>query len=92
MNTTSPSSKPVLPRGVRLREDKARDRWVLLGPERIFEIDGIGVEILKRCNGRSTLGEIAHDLAATFNAPVGQVEPDVLAFIEGLAQKRIIDL
>ncbi len=28
-------ARPRLPRGVRLREDKVRDRWVLLAPERV---------------------------------------------------------
>ncbi len=32
---------PALPRGVKFREDKARGRYVLLGPERIFEADPI---------------------------------------------------
>ena len=87
-----PLSKPNLPRGVRLREDKVRARWVLLGPERIFEIDGIGVEILKRCRGLLTLSEISDELATNYSTPVEQVAPDVHAFIADLAQKRIIDL
>ena len=87
-----PLSKPNLPRGVRLREDKIRARWVLLGPERIFEIDGIGVEILKRCKGLLTLDEMSRELASSYDAPVEQVSPDVHAFIADLAQKRIIDL
>lgn len=83
---------PKLPRGVRLREDKVRARWVLLAPERIFEIDGIGVEILKRCDGKASLGAIAADLAKVYEADIAQVEPDVVAFVKGLAEKRIIDL
>jgi pyrroloquinoline quinone biosynthesis protein D len=83
---------PKLPRGVRLREDKVRSRWVLLAPERIFEIDGIGVEILKRCDGKASLGAIAADLAKAYDAEIAQVEPDVTAFVKGLAEKRIIDL
>jgi coenzyme PQQ biosynthesis protein PqqD len=85
-------AKPRLPRGVRLREDKVRGRWVLLAPERIFEIDGIGVEILKRCDGEATVNEIVIDLARSFHADVTQVAPDVDAFIAGLSAKRIVDL
>jgi pyrroloquinoline quinone biosynthesis protein D len=83
---------PKLPRGVRLREDKVRARWVLLAPERIFEIDGIGVEILKRCDGKTALSTIAADLAKVYDTDLAQVEPDVTAFVQGLAEKRIIDL
>ena len=65
--TGSPSSrgsmiaddaKPRLPRGVRLREDKVRERWVLLAPERVVKVNPIAVEILKLCDGSRTLGEI----------------------------------
>jgi coenzyme PQQ biosynthesis protein PqqD len=83
---------PKLPRGVRLREDKARNRWVLLAPERIFEIDAIGAEILKRCDGKTALSAIAADLAQAYGADIAQVEPDVAAFVKGFAEKRIIDL
>jgi coenzyme PQQ biosynthesis protein PqqD len=83
---------PRLPRGVRLREDKVRGRWVLLAPERIFEIDGIGAEILKRCDGKATISDIASDLAKVYDADLAQVEPDVMAFVKGFAEKRIIDL
>jgi coenzyme PQQ biosynthesis protein PqqD len=83
---------PRLPRGVRLRHDRARSRWVLLAPERIFEIDEIGVEILKRCNGSSSIGQIAEELAARFEAPPDEVRPDVENFFRDFAEKRVIDL
>jgi coenzyme PQQ biosynthesis protein PqqD len=83
---------PRLPRGVRLRHDRARSRWVLLAPERIFEIDEIGVEILKRCDGSASIGQIAADLAASFEAPLDDVRPDVENFFRDFAEKRVIDL
>jgi coenzyme PQQ biosynthesis protein PqqD len=83
---------PRLPRGVRLRHDQARSRWVLLAPERIFEIDEIGVEILKRCDGSSSIGQIAEDLASSFEAPLEEVRPDVEDFFRDFAAKRVIDL
>jgi pyrroloquinoline quinone biosynthesis protein D len=83
---------PCLPRGVRLRHDRARSRWVLLAPERIFEIDEIGVEILKRCNGTTSVREIADDLAVVFEAPADDVRADVESFVKDFAGKRVIDL
>ncbi len=82
---------PRLPRGVRLRHDHVRARWVLLAPERIFEIDDIGVEILKRCDGR-TLDAMVDDLAAKFEAPADVIRPDVVSFLQGFAEKRVIEL
>jgi pyrroloquinoline quinone biosynthesis protein D len=83
---------PRLPRGVRLRRDRVRDRWVLLAPERIFELDEIGVEILKRCDGRLTLEQIAGALAAVFGAATEEVRSDIEAFLKDFADKRVVDL
>jgi coenzyme PQQ biosynthesis protein PqqD len=90
--STSGDLHPRLPRGVRLRHDRARSRWVLLAPERIFEIDEIGVEILKRCDGRASVRKIAHELAQLFEAPADDVQSDVEAFVVDFADKRVIDL
>jgi pyrroloquinoline quinone biosynthesis protein D len=78
---------PALPRGVKLRFDKARDRWVLLAPERVLMPDDIAVEILKRCDGKTTLDGIVEDLAAAFSADPAQVEGDVRTFLQDLADK-----
>jgi pyrroloquinoline quinone biosynthesis protein D len=82
---------PRLPRGVRLREDKVRARWVLLAPERIFEVDKIGVAILQRCDGR-TLDAMLDDLSKTFDAPVEAIKPDVVSFLRGFAERRVVEL
>lgn len=82
---------PLLPRGVRLRHDTIRDRWVLLAPERIFELDGVGVEILKRCDGRS-LTDMLQDLATAFSVKPDDIRNDVETFLKDFAQKRVIEL
>jgi pyrroloquinoline quinone biosynthesis protein D len=84
--------RPRLPRGIRLRHDRVRDRWVLLAPERIFELDEIGLEILKRCDGSVTAEEMSAALAAAFGASPEEVRPDVEAFLKDFADKRVIDL
>jgi pyrroloquinoline quinone biosynthesis protein D len=82
---------PRLPRGVRLRHDRVRERWVLLAPERIFELDEIGVEILKRCDGRS-LDNMLQDLAKAFSATPDHIRGDVEGFLKGFAEKRVVEL
>jgi pyrroloquinoline quinone biosynthesis protein D len=74
-----------------LRHDKVRDRWVLLAPERIFELDDIGVAILQRCDGR-TLDEVVADLAQSFDAPADAIRPDIESFLAGFADKRVLEL
>ena len=81
---------PKLPRGVKLRHDKARDAWVLLGPERVFMPDPIAVEILKRCTGQVALAGIIDDLAKTFAAPREQIAKDVTAMLQDLADKGMV--
>jgi pyrroloquinoline quinone biosynthesis protein D len=82
---------PRLPCGVRLRHDAIRKRWVLLAPERIFEIDDTGVEILKRCDGRS-LEDMLQDLATAFSVKPEDIRGDVEVFLQGFAEKRVVEL
>jgi pyrroloquinoline quinone biosynthesis protein D len=83
---------PALARGVRLRFDKARDVWVLLAPEKVLMPDQVAVEILKRCDGKARVAAIALDLARTFEAEPAQVEGDVRAFVQDLADKGMLTL
>jgi pyrroloquinoline quinone biosynthesis protein D len=84
-------ARPRLPRGVRLVQNEAHG-WTLLGPERVFKADPIAVEIIRRCTGQATLGEIVDDLAATFSAPRERILTDVSAMLRGLADKRLLEL
>ena len=84
------ASVPKLPRGVKLRFDKQRERWVLLAPERLFVLDNIALEIVKRCEGEASIDEIAGDLARTFSAPKDVVLKDVIALLQDLTDKRIL--
>lgn len=86
----SETSVPALPRGVKLRFDETRKAWVVLAPERVFVPDSIALEILKRCDGRATLGHIVDDLAASFSAPRDVILADVLALLRDLANKGVI--
>jgi len=85
-------ARPRLPRGVRLTHNEAHGGWVLLAPERIFKADAIAVEILKRCTGEATFGDIVDDLAKTFNAPRERIDADVTKILAGLAEKKLLEL
>jgi coenzyme PQQ biosynthesis protein PqqD len=65
---------------------------VVLFPEGAIKVEGTGRMILELCDGQFTLAEIAQKLEAQFMlAPKGKVRADVLAFLEQLHAKRIID-
>ena len=83
---------PVIPRGVRLHEDKVRGLWVLLAPERTINLDPIGLAILQDVDGRRSFGALVKILAAKYDAPEDQIAGDVAEFITGLTDRRILEL
>lgn len=78
-------SVPTLSRGTRLRYDDARERWVLLVPERVIAPDAIAVAILRLCDGERSVAAIVDDLAARYAAPRTQIAEDVIAMLQDLA-------
>ena len=86
------SAVPGLPKGVRLHFDKRRDQWVILAPERLFVLDAIAHEILKRCDGERSVAAIVDDLASTFGAPREVILKDVGTLLRDLSDKRILAL
>jgi pyrroloquinoline quinone biosynthesis protein D len=77
---------------VRLVHNEAHGGWVLLAPERVFKADAIAVEVIKRCTGQASLGEIVDDLARTYSAPRERIVADVTTLLAGLAEKKLLDL
>lgn len=88
--TITEASVPGLPAGVKLRFDQQRDRWVILAPERLFVLDAVALEVVKRCNGEASVAEIVDDLAQAYSAPRDVILKDVGALLQDLADKRIL--
>ncbi len=83
---------PALPKGVRLHFDKRRDQWVILAPERLFVLDTIAHEVLKRCDGERSVAAIVDDLVSSFGAPREVILKDVTALLRDLSDKRVLAL
>ena len=81
---------PRFKRGVRLREDAARGRWVVLAPERAFVPDDVALEVLKLVDGARSVGGIADALAARFAAPREVIEADVIEMLRDLAGRGVV--
>src|SRR5258705_5988309 len=75
-------SKPHLPGHVRVQLDTVRQRFGVLGPERVYWPDEVAVDILKLCNGERTIVEIAAQLAEDYAAPVETIQTDVMEFVQ----------
>jgi pyrroloquinoline quinone biosynthesis protein D len=82
--------RPRLAPGVRLHFDKTRDAWVLLGPERVIETEGPANDILRRCDGTRTVGQIVDELAALYTAEPSEIARDVEDMLAELAAKRMV--
>ena len=82
--------RPRLAPGVRLHFDKTREAWVLLGPERVIETEGPANDILRRCDGTRTVGQIIEELAALYTAEPTEIARDVEDMLTELAAKRML--
>lgn len=85
------SSRPSIPRYVKMRHDAGRGRWVILAPERVFNPDDIAVAVLKQCDGKRSVSEIAADLAAEYQAPSDVILKDIVEMLQDLADKGVIE-
>ena len=86
------ASTPRFARGVKFRMDKTRDAWVVLAPERLFLPDEHAVEILKLVDGQRSAQGIGDLLAERFAAPVEVISSDVVAMLQDLADKGVLEL
>lgn len=82
---------PKLPRGVRLSYDEARQRWLLLAPERLYELNDVALAVLKLVDGHRSMAVIADELARSYNADAAVILADAKELVHGLAQKRLIE-
>ena len=81
-----PSLRPALDRRFRLQWEAAQDAHVLLYPEGMIKLNGSAGEIMKRCDGRTTIADITADLEKTF--ATSGLGADVIAFVAMALEKR----
>jgi len=94
--TSTPASGPAAlqarPRvgsSFRLQWEQVQQSWVLLFPEGMVKLNGSAGEIMKRCDGARSVGQIVTDLEGSFG--VQGLQGDVLAFLEIARGKRWIE-
>jgi pyrroloquinoline quinone biosynthesis protein D len=86
----SATSRPTLPRHIKLRHDAARNTWTILAPERVFTPDAIAANVLHLCDGARTVDDIAAELAQSYNAPRERILADVTSMLQELADKGVV--
>ncbi|MER8709536.1 pyrroloquinoline quinone biosynthesis peptide chaperone PqqD [Mesorhizobium sp. M1088] len=85
-------SVPSLPKHVRIQYDPVRQAFAVLSPEKVFWPNEISLDILRRCDGRSTVGDIIAGLAADYDAEREAVAADVVAFLQEWSDKLLVKL
>jgi pyrroloquinoline quinone biosynthesis protein D len=84
------SSQPRLAAGCRWGGSDA-DR-VILFPEGAIKLQGTGRQVLERCDGQRTFGEIIAELQKQFDkADPEKIREDITQFLEQLQKRRIVD-
>ncbi len=86
------ASLPRLPRHVKMRFDQRRNRWIVLAPERVLVPDEIAVEILMRCDGKTSVEAIVEHLAKVYEAAAEEIGDDVAEMLQDLADKGFVEL
>lgn len=65
---------------------------VILFPEGAIKLQGTGLQILERCDGQRTFGELIAALQKEFGmTDPEKIRSDISAFLEQLQRKRIVD-
>lgn len=82
---------PRLPRGVKLRFDEVRGKHVLLAPERAFGLDEVAVSVVELVDGKRSVGDIIDILAERYREAREVIAGDVVAMLDDLAAKRVIE-
>jgi len=63
---------------------------MILAPERVLTPNAVAVAVLRLCDGRRTVEEIAHALAADYGAPRSRILGDVIRLLQQLADKGVL--
>ena len=79
-------SRPAVERGFRLQWEAAQNAHVLLYPEGMIKLNGSAGEILKRCDGATTLADITAELERAF--ATSNLSQDVMRFVIMAVEKK----
>ncbi len=92
MTGIADTARPRLPTGVRLSHDRARDRWVLLAPERVLELDDVAKAVLSLCDGQRDIVAIGDELAQVYQSDRSEIMTDVKEMLGDLVSRHFVVL
>lgn len=83
-------SRPAVTRGFRLQWEAAQNAHVLLYPEGMVKLNTSAGEILKRCDGATTIADITVDLERAF--ATSGLSADVMRFVIFAVEKKWLQI
>jgi coenzyme PQQ biosynthesis protein PqqD len=90
MNAINQQQRVKLAPGVRSQTDGATGEEVLLYPEGIMILNETAREIVKRCDGKTTIAEIVVALAAEYESSAAELENDISECLADLHRRKLI--
>ena len=93
MAPPSDASQPRLAAGCRWAPASAPEETrMILFPEGAIKLQGTGRQVLERCDGQRTFGELIAELQKDFGkTDPEKIRADIGIFLEQLQKKRIVD-
>lgn len=82
---------PKLAKKARLRFDRHEGKDMLLYPERGLALNDTATAILKKIDGARSIDAIAAELAEAYGADVETIAADVVAFVQDLADRGLLE-
>ena len=58
--------------------------------DELFTLNETGRAIWKRLDGKRNLTDVVEELSAEFRAPAGEIEKNVMGFVEELLKRRML--
>lgn len=83
-------SRPAVGQGFRLQWEAAQNAHVLLYPEGMIKLNGSAGEIMKRCDGTTTIADMTADLERAFGT--SDLSEDVMRFVAMAVEKKWLNI
>ena len=87
---SDPAGRPSVNPHYRLQWEEVQQGWVLLYPEGLVKLNRSAGEIMRRCDGSRSVGQIVGELEAAFNAT--GLAGDVGDFLRIAAEQRWVEM
>jgi len=80
-----------LGRGVRLRQDRERNCWTLMAPERVIVLDEIAHQVIVEVvESDGLLAGVIDRLSQLFDAPREEIASDVVDMLQPFVDKQLL--